>query len=110
MCGTLGVFRMRRYLCLVRLVSVCAVMLVPFLAAAQVGIEPRRSGAVGFAVAAGPDFVASPGFVDDSSGNGDGVANPGEGLRAEDLTGHGHQVRSLGDEPYSLVTIPAVEE
>lgn len=72
---------MRRYLCLVRLVSVCAVMLVPFLAAAQVGIEPRRSGAVGFAVAAGPDFVASPGFVDDSSGNGDGVANPGEGLR-----------------------------
>ena len=72
---------MRRHVCLVRLVSVCAVMLVPFLAAAQVGIEPQRAGVVGFAVAAGPDFVASPGFVDDSSGNGDGVANPGEGVR-----------------------------
>ena len=38
------------------------------------------------------------------------VLNPGDVLLAEDLTGQGHQVRSLGDQPYSRVTIPSVEE
>ena len=37
------------------------------------------------------------------------VLNPGDVLLAEDLTGQGHQVRSLGDQPYSRVTIPLEE-
>ncbi len=39
-----------------------------------------------------------------------GVFNPGDVLLAEDLTGQGHQIRSLGDQGYTRVTIPAVEE
>ena len=38
------------------------------------------------------------------------VLNPGDVLLAEDLTGQGHQVRSLGDQPFLRVTIPSVEE
>ena len=38
------------------------------------------------------------------------VLNPGDVLLAEDLTGQGHQIRSLGDQPYTRVTIPSVEE
>ena len=43
---------------------------------------------------------------------GDGTSRefgPGDVLLAEDLTGQGHQIHSLGDQPYSRVTIPAVE-
>ncbi len=38
------------------------------------------------------------------------VLDPGDVLLAEDLTGQGHQVRSLGDQPFLRVTIPSVEE
>ena len=61
------------------MISVCSAMLVPFFARAQVRIEPQGVGRVR-AAAVGPDIVASPGFVNDANGNGDGVANPGEGV------------------------------
>ena len=38
------------------------------------------------------------------------VFNPGDVLLAEDLTGQGRQVRSLGDRPFTRVTIPSVQE
>ena len=38
------------------------------------------------------------------------VFNPGDVLLAEDLAGQGHQVRSLGDQPFTRVTIPSVQE
>ncbi|MGH7932906.1 MAG: hypothetical protein ACREQN_07015 [Candidatus Binataceae bacterium] len=45
-------------------------------------------------------------------GLGDGTAHrfgPGEGILAEDLTGHGHTTRAVGDEPRITVTIPLAD-
>ena len=38
------------------------------------------------------------------------VLNTGDMQLAEDLTSQGHQLRSLGDQPFLRVTIPSVEE
>ena len=38
------------------------------------------------------------------------VLNTGDMLLAEDLTGQGHQIRSLGDQPFLRGTIPSDEE
>ena len=38
------------------------------------------------------------------------VLNPGDVLLAEDLTGQGHEIRGLGDQPFLRVTIPLDEE
>ena len=38
------------------------------------------------------------------------VLNPGDVLFAEDLTGQGHEIRGLGDQPFLRVTIPLDEE
>jgi len=35
------------------------------------------------------------------------ILNPGDMILAEDLTGQGHTARSVGDEPYVRVAIPA---
>ena len=38
------------------------------------------------------------------------VLDVGDVMLAEDLTGQGHKIRSLGDEPYLRIAIPAGEE
>ncbi len=63
---------MRRLVCLV---AVCTLVLP--LAKAQIRVDPLRGGLGGAAVV-GPDFVATPGHLEDRVGNSDGVANPGE--------------------------------
>ena len=56
-------------------------------------------------------FIVLTGQVEVTVGDGTvRVLNPGDVLLAEDLTGQGHQVRSLGDQPFTRVTIPSVQE
>ena len=56
-------------------------------------------------------FIVLTGQVELTVGDGAvRVFNPGDVLLAEDLTGQGHQVRSLGDQPLTRVTIPSVQE
>ncbi len=56
-------------------------------------------------------FIVLTGQVEITVGDGTvRVFNPGDVLLAEDLTGQGHQVRSLGDQSYTRVTIPSVQE
>jgi len=56
-------------------------------------------------------FIVLTGQVEITVGDGTvRVLNPGDVLLAEDLTGQGHQVRSLGDRPFTRVTIPSVQE
>ena len=56
-------------------------------------------------------FIVLTGQVEITVGDGtERVLNPGDVLLAEDLTGQGHQVRSLGGQPFTRVTIPSVQE
>ena len=56
-------------------------------------------------------FIVLTGQVEITVGDGTvRVLNPGDVLLAEDLTGHGHQVRSLGDQSYTRVIIPSDQE
>ncbi|MAF39240.1 MAG: hypothetical protein CL696_10300 [Chloroflexi bacterium] len=58
--------------------------------------EPRRQ-----------NLIPLTGQMEVTVGDGTSIVlNPGDVPLAEDLTGQGHQVRSLGDHPYSRVTIP----